>query len=230
MRWHPFLFLRDAALAGAWSPSALLSVMLASTLVTVNQGSLAHGVSVQAVKGVTSCPPPPRNPSGRPILDWNPPPSNGANNPGDSVPEVPPLPPGPPPLGWPVCPMQHPKTLYPPAIPQEGFDPRGLEGTEVPGGPEPLPTIGTMVVAGRVCDGLGAWAPAPPTRRLYPQPAPACSIRIRARTRMCCRRLQQVLASALSTLRAGSVLTQDETLGRLCTPDRSPHTNSCATV
>ncbi|XP_051033590.1 proline-rich protein 22 isoform X1 [Phodopus roborovskii] len=37
--------------------------------------------------------------------------------------------------------MQHPKTLYPPAIPQEGFGPRGLEGTEVPGGPEPLPTV-----------------------------------------------------------------------------------------
>ncbi|XP_021488709.1 proline-rich protein 22 [Meriones unguiculatus] len=37
--------------------------------------------------------------------------------------------------------MQHPKTLYPPAIPQEGFGPQSLEGTEVPGGPEPLPTV-----------------------------------------------------------------------------------------
>ncbi|XP_034354908.1 proline-rich protein 22 isoform X1 [Arvicanthis niloticus] len=37
--------------------------------------------------------------------------------------------------------MQHPKTLYPPAIPQEGFGLQSLEGPEVPGGPEPLPTV-----------------------------------------------------------------------------------------
>ncbi|XP_021074232.1 proline-rich protein 22 [Mus pahari] len=37
--------------------------------------------------------------------------------------------------------MQHPKTLYPPAIPQEGFSLQSLEGPEVPGGPEPLPTV-----------------------------------------------------------------------------------------
>lgn len=42
-----------------------------------------------------------------------------------------------------------PKTLYPPAIPQEGFSLQSLEGPEVPGGPEPLPTVGTMVVVGR---------------------------------------------------------------------------------
>lgn len=45
--------------------------------------------------------------------------------------------------------MQHPKTLYPPAIPQEGFGLQSLEGPEVPGGPEPLPTVGMMVVVGR---------------------------------------------------------------------------------
>uniref|UniRef100_A0A8C6HV43 Proline rich 22 n=1 Tax=Mus spicilegus TaxID=10103 RepID=A0A8C6HV43_MUSSI len=37
--------------------------------------------------------------------------------------------------------MQHPKTLYPPAISQEGFSLQSLEGPEVPGGPEPLPTV-----------------------------------------------------------------------------------------
>ncbi|XP_028620315.1 proline-rich protein 22 isoform X1 [Grammomys surdaster] len=37
--------------------------------------------------------------------------------------------------------MQHPKTLYPPAIPQEGFGLQSLEDPEVPGGPEPLPTV-----------------------------------------------------------------------------------------
>ncbi|XP_051028701.1 proline-rich protein 22 [Acomys russatus] len=37
--------------------------------------------------------------------------------------------------------MQHPKILYPPAIPQEAFGPQSLEGTEVPGGPEPLPAV-----------------------------------------------------------------------------------------
>lgn len=62
--------------------------------------------------------------------------------------------------------MQHPKTLYPPAIPQEGFGLQSLEGPEVPGGPEPLPTVGMMVVVGRgVCWpwGLGScpthWVP-----------------------------------------------------------------------
>lgn len=45
--------------------------------------------------------------------------------------------------------MQHPKTLYPPAIPQESFSLQNLEGPEVPGGSEPLPTVGMMVVADR---------------------------------------------------------------------------------
>lgn len=50
----------------------------------------------------------------------------------------------------PGCPpMQHPKPFYTPAAPQEGFNPRGLDGTEGPGSQptpactEPLPTVGS---------------------------------------------------------------------------------------
>ena len=52
-------------------------------------------------------------------------------------------------LGWaPHLPMQHPKPFYTTAAPQEGFSPRGLDGTEGLGSPptaactEPLPTVG----------------------------------------------------------------------------------------
>uniref|UniRef100_A0A8C6RWH9 Proline rich 22 n=1 Tax=Nannospalax galili TaxID=1026970 RepID=A0A8C6RWH9_NANGA len=37
--------------------------------------------------------------------------------------------------------MQHPKTQYFPAVPQEGFGLQGLKGVEVPGGLEPLPAV-----------------------------------------------------------------------------------------
>lgn len=113
--------------------------------------------------------------------------------------------------------MQQPKTLYPPAIPQEGFGPRGLEGTEVPAIPEPLPTIGMMVVVGGVYDGPGAWLR--PTHQL-PLSTASASL------------LYQTPADqdALSGPPAGTGQGPDETLGRLCTPDRSPYTNPCATV
>ncbi|XP_036315563.1 LOW QUALITY PROTEIN: proline-rich protein 22 [Pipistrellus kuhlii] len=45
--------------------------------------------------------------------------------------------------------MQHPKPFYTPAAPQEGFSPRGLDGTEGPGSQpapactEPLPAVGS---------------------------------------------------------------------------------------
>ncbi|KAG8519072.1 Proline-rich protein 22, partial [Galemys pyrenaicus] len=53
-------------------------------------------------------------------------------------------------LDWAPClPMQHPKPFFAPAVPQEGFSPRGLDSTEGPGSQpapscsEPLLAVGT---------------------------------------------------------------------------------------
>lgn len=118
------------------------------------------------------------------------------------------------PPGWPVSPMQQPKTIYPPAIPQEGFGPRGLEGTKVPAVPEPLPTIGMMLVVGGVYDGPGARLR--PTHRL-PLSTGSASL------------LYQTPADqdALSGPPAGTGRRPD--LGPPLYPQTSPHTNPCAT-
>ncbi|XP_004441320.1 PREDICTED: proline-rich protein 22 [Ceratotherium simum simum] len=62
--------------------------------------------------------------------------------------------------------MQHPKPLYAPTATQEGFSPRGLDGTEGPGGQpapactEPLPTMGSS----------NLYHPPNPEKEVFPVP------------------------------------------------------------
>uniref|UniRef100_A0A8C5L7P6 Proline rich 22 n=1 Tax=Jaculus jaculus TaxID=51337 RepID=A0A8C5L7P6_JACJA len=59
--------------------------------------------------------------------------------------------------------MQHPKTLYVPTTPQEGFSPQGLEGTETlaPSCPEPLPDVASTNLL---------YQPPNPDKEVFPGP------------------------------------------------------------
>ncbi|XP_054319224.2 proline-rich protein 22 isoform X2 [Pongo pygmaeus] len=64
------------------------------------------------------------------------------------------------------CPMQHPKSFYAPAAPQEGFSPQSLEGAEALGN-QPAPTCAEPPPA---VGSLNLYHPPDPEKEVFPAP------------------------------------------------------------